>query len=99
MRGNHGDFSQSAQGRSVTDGASNRFARAAGGDQFFSFGNAACGNVSNKSGVRIAALCSGGILWQFDNAIADRLLAAATPPHARPDFIDDTFWEVIRSLY
>src|SRR5882672_5234222 len=73
----------------MTDNASNRLARAAGRDQFFSFGDAACRNVSDKSGVRIAALCSVRVLRQFDNPIANRFVSAIRQWHAHEVLIDE----------
>src|SRR6266436_3802789 len=95
MSRNRGDLGQSAERRTMTDETSNRFARAARDDQFFPFGDTAGRHVSNKSGVRIAALGPGWVLRQFDNPIANRLLPATRQRHAHEMYVDESFWHVI----
>src|SRR6266481_9514170 len=95
MSCNRGHLGQAAERRAVTDGASNRFARAASCNQFFPFGDAAYRHVSDKSGVRIAALSSGWVLRQFDNPIANRFVSSTRQRHAHEMYVDESFRHVI----
>src|SRR5579871_3927031 len=80
------NIAQAFEALAVADGAGHRFPGAAIGYQSLALLDTAFRNVSDESGMRIAALDSGGVLRQGNDAISQRLRAARwqRQAHAAP---------------